>query len=92
LDAINRLAGVKGYQKLFSAAFPGEEQPVNYVNLEKAIGAFERKLITPSRFDEYLMGYESALTSAEKQGLQTFISTGCVACHTGAVLGGNMYQ
>jgi len=89
---INRLAGIKGYQELFAAAFPGEKQAVNYANLEKAIGAFERKLITPSRFDEYLMGYESALTSAEKQGLQTFISVGCITCHIGTVLGGTMYQ
>lgn len=89
---INRLASIKGYQELFAAAFPGEEQPVNYRNLEKAIGAFERKLITPSRFDEYLMGYEAALTSEEKKGLQTFMDVGCTACHSGPVLGGQMYQ
>jgi cytochrome c peroxidase len=89
---IKRLQGIKGYQEMFAAAFPGEEQPVNYINLEKAIGAFERKLITPSRFDEYLMGYEEAINSDEKKGLQTFMDVGCTACHSGAVLGGNMYQ
>jgi len=89
---INRLAAIKGYQEMFAAAFPGEEQPVNYKNLEKAIGAFERKLITPSRFDEYLMGYEEALNNEEKKGLQTFMDVGCTACHSGTVLGGNMYQ
>jgi cytochrome c peroxidase len=89
---IKRLQGIKGYQEMFAAAFPGEEQPVNYKNLEKAIGAFERKLITPSRFDEYLMGYEEALNNEEKKGLQTFMDVGCTACHSGTVLGGNMYQ
>jgi cytochrome c peroxidase len=89
---INRLAGIKGYRDLFAAAFPGEEQPVNYVNLQKAIGAFERKLITPSRFDEYLLGYDDVLTHEEKKGLQTFMDVGCTACHSGAVLGGSMYQ
>ena len=89
---IKRLAGIKGYQQLFAAAFPGEEQPVNYINLEKAIAAFERKLITPSRFDEYLMGYEDVLTDQEKQGLLTFMDVGCTASHSGSVLGGNMYQ
>jgi cytochrome c peroxidase len=89
---INRLAAIKGYQEMFAAAFPGEEQPVNYKNLEKAIGAFERKLITPSRFDEYLMGYEEALNNEEKKGLQTFMDVGCTACHSGSVLGGQMYQ
>jgi cytochrome c peroxidase len=89
---IKRLAGIQGYREMFAAAFPGEEQPVNYNNLEKAIGAFERKLITPSRFDEYLMGYEEALNNEEKKGLQTFMEVGCTACHAGSILGGNMYQ
>jgi cytochrome c peroxidase len=89
---LNRLRAIQGYRDMFAAAFPDEEEPINYANLEKSIGAFERKLITPSRFDEYLLGYEEAITPEEKKGLQTFINTGCVACHTGAVLGGNMYQ
>lgn len=89
---IKRLQGINGYLEMFSAAFPGEEQPINYVNLQKAIGAFERKLITPSRFDEFLMGYEEALTTEEKKGLQTFMDVGCTACHSGTVLGGQMYQ
>jgi cytochrome c peroxidase len=89
---ISRLAAIKGYQDLFAAAFPGEVQPVNYVNLQKAIGAFERKLITPSRFDEYLMGYDEALSPEEKKGLQTFMEVGCTACHSGTILGGQMYQ
>lgn len=89
---INRLKEIKGYQELFAKAFPGETDPINYGNIQKAIAAFERKLITPSRFDEYLLGYEDALTAEEKKGLQTFINTGCTACHTGAVLGGSMYQ
>lgn len=89
---LKRLQAVEGYRKLFAAAFPGEEQPVNYVNLQKAIGAFERKLITPSRFDEYLKGNTEALTTDEKRGLQTFMDVGCTACHSGTVLGGQMYQ
>lgn len=89
---LKRLQAVEGYRKLFAAAFPGEEQPVNYVNLQKAIGAFERKLITPSRFDEYLKGNAEALTTDEKRGLQTFMDVGCTACHSGTVLGGQMYQ
>ncbi len=89
---LKRLQAVEGYRKLFAAAFPGEEQPVNYINLQKAIGAFERKLITPSRFDEYLKGNTEALTTDEKRGLQTFMDVGCTACHSGTVLGGQMYQ
>jgi len=89
---IKRLQGIKGYQEMFAIAFPGEQQPINYGNIQKSIAAFERKLITPSRFDEYLMGYESALTDQEKQGLKTFMDVGCTACHSGTVLGGTMFQ
>jgi len=89
---INRLKGIKGYQELFAAAFPGQEQPITYENLSKAIAVFERKLITPSRFDQYLTGYDEALTAEEKKGLQTFMDVGCTACHSGTVLGGTMFQ
>ncbi len=89
---LKRIEGIKGYKAMFDAAFPGEKQPINYGNIQKSIGAFERKLITPSRFDEYLAGNENALNEQEKQGLLTFINTGCTACHSGASIGGNMYQ
>lgn len=89
---IERLSGVEEYGDLFSKAFPEDHNPITYDNLKKAIGAFERKLITPSVFDKYLAGDESALNDTEKEGLQTFINVGCVTCHTGNLLGGNMYQ
>lgn len=89
---IKRLQGIKGYQDLFKKAFPDEQQPITYGNIQKSIAAFERKLITPSRFDEYLEGNENALNAEEKKGLQTFMDVGCTACHSGKVLGGQMYQ
>ncbi len=48
--------------------------------------------MTPSRFDDYLAGNVSSLTKLEKEGLETFINTGCITCHIGNVLGGNMFQ
>ncbi|MCM8530096.1 MAG: c-type cytochrome [Lentisphaeraceae bacterium] len=57
-----------------------------------AIGAFERKLVTPSRFDEYLEGNKSALTKEEKLGFKKFVEVGCSTCHNGAAVGGAMYQ
>jgi cytochrome c peroxidase len=54
---------------------------------------FERSLITPnSRFDRYLLGDESAITAEEKAGYALFKSYGCVACHQGRNVGGNMFQ
>ncbi|CAG0907315.1 unnamed protein product, partial [Cyprideis torosa] len=51
---VARLKSINGYRQLFAKAFPDEADPITYWNLQKAIGAFERTLITPSRFDQYL--------------------------------------
>lgn len=85
---VKRLAAVPMYQEKFKAAFPNEKDPLTYSNIAKAIGAFERTLVTPSAFDKYLAGDAQALNEAEKAGLKTFISTGCTACHSGATVGG----
>ncbi|MEE9253132.1 MAG: cytochrome-c peroxidase [Thermodesulfobacteriota bacterium] len=89
---IARLRSIPSYGEEFRAAFGGESNPVNYDNVAKAIAAFERTLLTPSRFDNYLKGDEGALTKAEKRGLKLFISKGCTACHNGAALGGGAYM
>lgn len=89
---IERLSKIEVYQQLFKAAFPNEENPITYDNLKKAIGAFERTLITPTRFDEFLDGKEDALTEQEQKGLKTFMEIGCTTCHIGENLGGTMYQ
>lgn len=85
------LKSISGYLPYFEAAFPGEADPINYDNVGIAIGAFERRLMTPGRFDEYLAGDETALTEREKAGLALFINTGCIGCHSGPTLGGNSY-
>ncbi len=87
-----RLAESEKYPPLFSKAFPDEKEPITYDNMKKAIGAFERKLITPSKFDDYLKGDDTALNDKEKDGLKLFIDKGCITCHSGNALGGNMYQ
>lgn len=80
------------YKALFAKAFPDDKEPVSYNNFGKAVGAFERKLLTPSRFDEFLKGKQDALTAEEKKGLNTFVTTGCITCHNGVAIGGGMYQ
>ncbi|MCA1963820.1 MAG: cytochrome-c peroxidase [Prosthecobacter sp.] len=86
------LKSIPGYVEAFKAAFPGEADPINYDNFGKAVGAFERKLLTPSRWDEYLKGKKDALTAAEVKGYETFAKSGCVTCHNGPAVGGAMYQ
>jgi cytochrome c peroxidase len=91
-EAIARLAKIPGYREAFAAAFPDDPQPLTYDNLGKAIGAFERQLLTPARWDRYLAGDASALTDDEKRGLQEFLGAGCQACHNGPWMGGRMFQ
>ena len=86
------LRSIPGYVDAFKAAFPGDADPVTYENFGRAVGAFERKLLTPSRFDDYLKGNKTALTAAEVKGYETFAKTGCVTCHNGPAIGGAMYQ
>lgn len=86
------LNSIPGYVEAFAKAFPDEDQPLTYQNVGKAIGAFERKLMTPSRFDDFLKGDDAALNDAEKHGLNLFVTTGCTVCHNGMGVGGHLFQ
>lgn len=89
---VSRLEESAEYKTLFKQAFPDEASPMTFKNMGRAIGAFERQLVTPAPFDQYLKGDMSALSAEAKQGLQAFVTTGCIACHAGSLLGGQMYQ
>jgi cytochrome c peroxidase len=80
------------YRAAFAAAFRGESDPITYDNVGRAIGAFERGLVTPSRWDAYLKGDTAAITMQEKRGARTFVAAGCTACHAGAYVGGAMFE
>jgi cytochrome c peroxidase len=62
-------------------------------NIQDAIAVYERSLTTPNaRIDRYLRGDKAALSSDELRGYQLFKTYGCVACHQGINVGGNMFQ
>jgi len=86
------LKSMPEYVDAFKRAFPEDRDPVTYDNMGKAIGAFERKLSTPSRWDKFLGGDQTALTADEKAGFNTFVEAGCQSCHVGKYVGGNLYQ
>jgi len=88
----DRLGRIPGYAPLFKAAFADEANPMTAQNIAKAIGAYERTLVTPSPFDSYLKGKSDALSATARAGLEKFINTGCVMCHSGVGVGGGMYQ
>ncbi len=89
---VDKLKKIDEYKSMFAEAFKDEKDPIQYKNVGKAIGAFERTLLTPSRFDDYLKGDEKALNDTEKRGLQKFVNMGCATCHNGVAVGGNSYK
>ena len=89
---VAKLGKIEGYEALFQKAFPKSDPAITYDNVGKAIGAYERLFVTPGRFDNLLAGKPKALKEPELRGLKKFVSVGCVACHTGNLLGGNTYQ
>jgi cytochrome c peroxidase len=62
-------------------------------NIVDAIASFERTLVTPgSRFDRWLAGDAAALSAEEVDGYRLFKSLGCVSCHQGVNIGGNLFE
>jgi cytochrome c peroxidase len=78
------------YQKAFAASY---KNGITANTIRNAIATYERTLITPnSRFDLYLRGDNDAISAEEKVGYAKFKQYGCVACHQGINVGGNMFQ
>ncbi|NET39067.1 MAG: cytochrome-c peroxidase [Cyanothece sp. SIO1E1] len=66
---------------------------ISEASIKDAIATFEQSLYTPNaRFDQFLRGDANALTPEEKEGYRRFKAYGCVSCHQGILLGGNMFQ
>jgi len=88
-EVIQKLKKSK-YKKLFAAIY---KDGITKESITDAIAEYEKTLITPnSRFDKYLKGDENALTKEEKEGYELFKSKGCVSCHHGKNIGGNLYS
>ena len=87
--AEDRINAVPEYVKSFKKAY-GNDVKIDFKKIASTIAIFERTLITPSRFDDFLNGEKDALTKEEKKGLGIFIDRGCINCHTGVAIGGSM--
>jgi len=81
-----------GYADNFAQTFPEQKDPIKPVNWGIAIGAYERTLVTPSPFDDFLCGNVNALSPQAQRGVKTFIETGCASCHSGIGVGGALFQ
>jgi cytochrome c peroxidase len=89
-EIVAKLQRSSDYTTAFKALYP---DGVQRKNVKDAIAEFERSLITPnSRFDQYLRGDDKAITDDEKEGYKKFKGYGCISCHQGVNVGGNMFQ
>ena len=89
-DVVTKLYGDDAYPERFKALYP---DGISRNSIRNAIAEFMRSLTTPnSRFDRWLKGDASALSALEKHGYALFKYYGCVSCHQGANVGGNMFQ
>lgn len=58
-----------------------------------ALVYYVESLTTPdARFDQYLRGNKSAIDEDELRGYMLFKDYGCITCHQGVNIGGNLYQ
>ncbi|MCA6063656.1 cytochrome-c peroxidase [Thalassolituus marinus] len=89
--AVSVLQSIPGYVNEFRLVFG--DDAINIDRVTDAIAEFEKTLVTPgSRFDQWLLGYENAITANEKAGYELFKNSGCVACHNGPAVGGSSFQ
>jgi len=89
-DALRYIRSNDKYQQAFTDSYGGQ---ATQTNVAHAIAEFERSLVTPNGdFDRYLKGDENAIDQATKQGYQLFKKLGCIACHQGVAVGGNLYE
>ena len=90
-DIVAKLYRDPEYPARFKALY--ENEGISRMSIRNAIAEFMRSLTTPnSRFDQWLKGDEEAISVQEKRGYELFKNYGCVSCHQGANVGGNMFQ
>ena len=89
-NVITRLVMDKNLSKTFNSIY---KESANKQNIINAIVEYEKTLITPdSRFDRYLRNENDSLTKNEIAGYHLFKQYGCISCHQGINVGGNLYQ
>lgn len=88
-ELIQRLNAVPHYVQEFQKIF---QENISFENIQKAIGAYERTLLTYGDYDRFLEGNNSALNPKAKRGMALFMTKGCRGCHTGTSIGGQSIQ
>lgn len=91
-DAVLAISQVPEYVTLFGAAFPGDPEPVSVGNLQRAIAAFERGLVSDDGlWDAWRAGDARALSDGMRRGLGVFEDAGCDGCHVPPTFEAELY-
>jgi cytochrome c peroxidase len=89
-ELVGKLRVDANHERAFAAVYGGPPQRATVLD---ALAAFQRSLVTPNaRFDRYLRGEYNAITAEEERGYHLFKAYGCIACHQGTNVGGNLFQ
>jgi len=88
-ELVERLKKDESYKTEFQEVFKDE---ISFENIKKAIGAYERTLLTRGAYDEFLDGNDSAINRSAKRGMTLFLQKGCKGCHVGMSVGGQSIQ
>ena len=89
-QVIKDLNNDQEYTRMFSEIY---KEGITKENIADVLSEFEKTLITPNApFDKYLRGDHNALNTQEERGYKLFQSKGCISCHNGINLGGNLYN
>lgn len=86
---VARVVSMPAYVDEFKKTY-GNDVKIDFKLIADTIAVFERTLVTPSRFDDFMNGDLTALSSEEKKGLGKFLDKGCASCHNDIGLGGTM--
>jgi cytochrome c peroxidase len=88
--AVRAVKADPSVSRQFNAIYGRKPDPAS---LLEAIATYERSLLTPgSRFDLWLGGDTGALSAEEKTGYRLFKAFGCISCHQGVNVGGNLFE
>lgn len=87
---VTKLKHDQSYVNSFEAIY---KDKIKAENILDALAEFEKALVTPnSKFDRFLRGENNAISKAAKAGYALFKSYGCISCHNGVNIGGNLFQ
>ena len=89
-DVEKRLNDSVEYVMKFKKIF--NENNITFEQVRKAIGAYERTLLTRGTYDQFLEGDDNAISVQAKRGMILFLTKGCKGCHAGMSVGGQTMQ